>query len=161
MPWIYYGDDSYCSCPHCESEEGGGVEYSPNEPSATRYDWENQSETPDEPEYHFQPLPGTSLFYRLSTYPIGTPFASLHVWLADTPNPFESQEVTPHNHPKETRVQNTSTQSLKLKNIFSGVILHPKRFSSRKYRNPSLLGVLENRYKNIEAPGTLSPGAFL
>lgn len=104
MPWIYYGDDSYCSCPHCESEEEGGVEYLPHEPSATRYDWENQSVIPDEPEYHFQPLPGGNLFYRLSTNSVGTPFASLHVWLADTPNPFEPQRVGTLNHPKETRV---------------------------------------------------------
>ena len=76
----------------------------PHEPSATRYDWENQSVTPDEPEYHFQPLPGGNLFYRLSTNSVGTPFASLHVWLADVPNPFESQEVTPRNNPKETQM---------------------------------------------------------
>ena len=104
MPWIYYGDDSYCSCPHCESEEEDDMKYLPNEPSATRYDWENQSETPDEPECHFQPLPGEPLFYRLSTGSIGTPFASLHVWLADTPKPFELQEADTLNQPKETRV---------------------------------------------------------
>lgn len=104
MPWIYYGDDSYCSCPHCESEEEDGMKYLPHEPSATRHDWENQSATPGEPEYRFRPLPGEPLFYRLSTDSIGTPFASLHVWLADTPNPFESQEVASHNHPKETRM---------------------------------------------------------
>lgn len=104
MPWIYYGDDSYCSCPHCESEEEDSMEYLPHEPSASRYDWENQSAPPDEPEYHFQPLPGTKLFYRLSTDSIGTPFASLHVWLADTPQPFEPQEIDALNRPKETRV---------------------------------------------------------
>ena len=104
MPWIYYGDDNYCSCPHCESEEEDDMKCLPHEPSATRYDWENQSVTPDEPEYHFQPLPGGNLFYRLSTNSVGTPFASLHVWLADVPNPFESQEVTPRNNPKETQM---------------------------------------------------------
>lgn len=104
MPWIYYGDDSYCSCPHCESEEGDDMKYLPHEPSATRYDWENQSEAPGESEYHFQPLSSTKLFYRLSTDSIGTPFASLHVWLTDTPNPFESQEVTTRNNPKETQM---------------------------------------------------------
>lgn len=103
MPWIYYGDDSYCSCPHCESEEEDGMKYLPHEPSATRYDWENQSATPGEPEYHFQPLPDTKLFYRVSTNSIGTPFASLHVWIADTPKPFESQEADALKHPKETR----------------------------------------------------------
>lgn len=100
MPWIYYGDGGYCSCPHCESEEEEDMKHLPHEPSATRYDWENQSAPPDEPEYHFQPLPGEPLFYRLSTDSIGTPFASLHVWLADTPKPFE----LPLNQPKETRV---------------------------------------------------------
>ena len=103
MPWIYYGDN-YCSCPHCESEEEDGMKYLPREPSANRYDWENQSETPDEPEYHFQPLPGEPLFYRLSTNSVGTPFASLHVWLADTPKPFEPQEADTLNQPKETRM---------------------------------------------------------
>ena len=103
MPWIYYGDD-YCSCPHCESEEEDDMKYLPHEPSATRYDWENQSETPDEPEYHFQPLPGGNLFYRLSTNSVGTPFASLHVWLADTSAPFEPQEAGTLNHPKAPRV---------------------------------------------------------
>ena len=103
MPWIYYGDD-YCSCPHCESEEEDSMEYLPHEPSATRHDWENQSVIPNEHEYHFQPLPDTSLFYRLSTDGIGTPFASLHVWLTDTPKPFEPQETGTLNHPKETRM---------------------------------------------------------
>lgn len=102
MPWIYYGDD-YCSCPHCESEEEDDMKSLPHEPSATRYDWENQSATPGEPEYHFQPLPGTNLFYRVSTNSIGTPFASLHVWIADIPKPFESQEADALKHPKETR----------------------------------------------------------
>ena len=103
MPWIYYGDD-YCSCPHCESEEEDSMEYLPHEPSVTRYDWENQSVIPDEHEHHFQPLPDTSLFYGLSTDGIGTPFASLHVWLTDTPKPFEPQETGTLNHPKETRM---------------------------------------------------------
>lgn len=103
MPWIYYGDD-YCSCPHCESEEEDGMKYLPHEPSATRYDWENQSASPNEPEYRFQPLPDTSLFYRLSTDGIGTPFASLHVWFADTSNPFESQRVSPSTTQSATRV---------------------------------------------------------
>ena len=80
------------------------MKYLPHEPSATRYDWENQSEAPGESEYHFQPLSSTKLFYRLSTDSIGTPFASLHVWLTDTPNPFESQEVATRNNPKETQM---------------------------------------------------------
>lgn len=105
MPWIYYGDDSYCSCPHCESEEEDGMKYQPYEPSVTSYTLEIEPATSEEePEYHFQPLPGEPLFYRLSTNSVGTPFASLHVWLADTPQPFELQEADTLNQPKETRV---------------------------------------------------------
>lgn len=105
MPWIYYGDGSYCSCPHCESEEGDGMKYQPCEPRVTSYTLEIEPATSEEePEYHFQSLSGTKLFYRLSTDSIGTPFASLHVWLAGTPKPFESQEVATRNNPKETRM---------------------------------------------------------
>lgn len=93
MPWIYYGDDSYCSCPHCESEEEDGMKYLPHEPSATRYDWENQSATPGEPEYRFRPLPGEPLFYRLSTDSIGTPLLHCTSGLQTIPTPLNLKRL--------------------------------------------------------------------
>lgn len=91
MPWIFYGDGDYCSCPHCESEEETDMKFIPFAPSVTAYS--SDIEPVAEVEYHFQPLPNTNLFYRLTTDSIGTPVASLHVWLASTSDPWNQAEL--------------------------------------------------------------------
>ena len=76
MPWIYYGDDSYCSCPHCESEEGDDMKYLPHEPVPPGMTGKINLKHLVSLNTISNPLSSTKLFYRLSTDSIGTPFAS-------------------------------------------------------------------------------------